>query len=97
MVSGRRWRLGHERRARGIGSHDGPAAAVDLLCRDRWEGNPHSRHHLMRLFTRDFEVLFVEGIPMRSIVTVDRIEFGRVWRKLRAGVGLRTRSLICTC
>ncbi len=63
-----------------------------LICfaGDRWEGNPHSRHHLMRLFTRDFEVLFVEGIPMRSIVTVDRIEFGRVWRKLRAGVGLRT-------
>ena len=34
---------------------------------DVWAGNPHSRHHLMRRLTPEFEVLFVESIPMRSI------------------------------
>jgi glycosyltransferase involved in cell wall biosynthesis len=63
-----------------------------LICfaGDRWHGNPHSRHHLMRRFTRDFEVLFVEGLLMRSISELNRIEVRRVWQKLRAGVGLHT-------
>src|SRR5437764_717431 len=63
-----------------------------LICfaGGRWDGNPHSRHHLMRRFSADFEVLFVENLPMRSIAAVDRTELRRIWRKLRAKVGLRT-------
>ena len=63
-----------------------------LICfaGDRWHGNPHSRHHLMRRFAADFEVLFVEGLSMRSISSLNRTEVGRVWRKLRAGTGLHT-------
>jgi glycosyltransferase involved in cell wall biosynthesis len=63
-----------------------------LICfaGDRWDGNPHSRHHLMRRFAGDFEVLFIESLPMRSLAAVDRGELGRAWRKLRAGSRLRT-------
>jgi glycosyltransferase involved in cell wall biosynthesis len=63
-----------------------------LICfaGDRWDGNPHSRHHLMRRFAGDFEVLFIEGMPMRSLASVDHLELRRAWEKLRAGVRIRT-------
>jgi glycosyltransferase involved in cell wall biosynthesis len=55
-----------------------------------WDGNPHSRHHLMRRFARNgFEVLFVEGVPMRSVVVGERHELRRVLRKLRQRPRLR--------
>ena len=62
-----------------------------LICfaGDAWDGNPHSRHHLMRLLRRDYDVLFVEGLPMRGPMAGDRTELRRIWRKLRAPVGLR--------
>ncbi|MEA2212392.1 MAG: hypothetical protein QOF83_2340 [Solirubrobacteraceae bacterium] len=67
-------------------------SAPVLICfaGDRWDGNPHSRHHLMRRFAGEFEVLFVEGMPMRGLASVDRMELRRAWRKLRAGVRIRT-------
>jgi glycosyltransferase involved in cell wall biosynthesis len=63
-----------------------------LLCfaGDLWDGNPHSRHHLMRRYAERYEVLFVEGVPMRSVARGDRRELRRVWRKLRSGANLRT-------
>lgn len=63
-----------------------------LICfaGDRWDGNPHSRHHLMRRFAGDFEVLFVESLPMRSLASADRYELKRAIRKLRRGMRLRT-------
>jgi glycosyltransferase involved in cell wall biosynthesis len=63
-----------------------------LICfaGDRWDGNPHSRHHLMRRFAGEFEVLFVESLSMRSVATPDRHELRRAWRKVRAGASLRT-------
>ena len=66
-----------------------------LICfaGDRWEGNPHSRHHLMRRFAGEFEVLFIESLPMRSVAGVDRHELVRVWRKLRGRIGVRTVEL----
>ena len=64
-----------------------------LICfaGDVWDGNPHSRHHLMRRFAGRFEVLFVEGVPMRSVARGRRGELRRVLTKLR-GIrgGLRT-------
>lgn len=58
---------------------------------DVWDGNPHSRHHLMRRFAGRFEVLFVEGVPMRSIAPGQRGELGRVLAKVRTiGGELRT-------
>ncbi|GAC1438990.1 MAG: glycosyltransferase family 1 protein [Solirubrobacteraceae bacterium] len=57
---------------------------------DLWDGHPHSRHHLMRRFARDYEILFIEGVPMRSIAGGDRHELRRIWRKLRSSTGLRT-------
>jgi glycosyltransferase involved in cell wall biosynthesis len=44
----------------------------------------------MRRFAGDFEVLFIESLPMRSLAAVDRGELGRAWQKLRAGSRLRT-------
>lgn len=68
-----------------------------LICfaGDRWDGNPHSRHHLMRRYAGEFEVLFIESLPMRSIASVDRGELGRAWRKLRTGIaaGARIRTM----
>jgi O-antigen/teichoic acid export membrane protein/glycosyltransferase involved in cell wall biosynthesis len=63
-----------------------------ILCfaGDVWDGNPHSRHHLMRRFSRSYDVLFVEGIAMRAIAGGDRHEWRRVWRKVRAFRELRT-------
>jgi glycosyltransferase involved in cell wall biosynthesis len=67
-----------------------------LICfaGDRWDGNPHSRHHLMRRFAGDFEVLFVESLPMRPLASVERTELRRAARKLASGLraagGLRT-------
>lgn len=62
-----------------------------LICfaGDEWDGNPHSRHHVMRRLSRDWEVLWIEGVAMRSVAPA-RGEAGRVLRKLRAGSGLRT-------
>jgi glycosyltransferase involved in cell wall biosynthesis len=63
-----------------------------LICfaGDRWDGNPHSRHHLMRRFSVEFEVLFIESLPMRSVATAEPHELRRVLDKLHGGVGLRT-------
>jgi glycosyltransferase involved in cell wall biosynthesis len=63
-----------------------------LLCfaGDLWDGNPHSRHHLMRRYAERYDVLFVESVPMRSLALGGGGELRRIWRKLRAGVGLRT-------
>ena len=63
-----------------------------ILCfaGDLWDGNPHSRHHLMRRYAERYDVLFVEGVPMRSLAFGEGREFRRVWRKLRTGVRLRT-------
>jgi glycosyltransferase involved in cell wall biosynthesis len=44
----------------------------------------------MRRFAGDFEVLFIERLPMRSLAAVDRGELGRAWQKLRAASRLRT-------
>ena len=58
---------------------------------DVWDGNPHSRHHLMRRFAGRFDVLFVEGVPMRSVATGQPGELRRVAAKLRTVRGnLRT-------
>lgn len=58
---------------------------------DVWDGNPHSRHHLMRRYARgDWEVLFVEGVPMRSFTRGDGHELRRAMSKVRAGAGVRT-------
>jgi len=58
---------------------------------DVWDGNPHSRHHLMRRFAGRFEVLFVEGIPMRTVAAGQPGELRRVAAKLRTVPGsLRT-------
>jgi glycosyltransferase involved in cell wall biosynthesis len=58
---------------------------------DVWDGNPHSRHHLMRLFAAGgWEVLFVEGVPMRSVRAGDWHELRRITAKLRTRGGLRT-------
>jgi glycosyltransferase involved in cell wall biosynthesis len=65
-----------------------------LICfaGDRWDGNPHSRHHLMRRFAGEFEVMFIESMPMRSMAATDSLELQRAWRKLRGGVGFRTAA-----
>lgn len=57
---------------------------------DVWDGNPHSRHHLARRLAGEFEVLFIEGVPMRSLAGGDSFELSRALRKLRAGSSLRT-------
>ncbi len=44
----------------------------------------------MRRFAGEFEVLFIESMPMRSLAAVDRGEVGRAWRKVRAGSRLRS-------
>jgi glycosyltransferase involved in cell wall biosynthesis len=63
-----------------------------LLCfaGDAWDGNPHSRHHLMRRFAQSWDVVFVEGVPMRSVARAGRSEWRRVVAKLRARPQLRT-------
>ncbi|HEY8640174.1 MAG TPA: hypothetical protein VIL53_06670, partial [Solirubrobacterales bacterium] len=63
---------------------------VICFAGDIWDANPHSRHHLMRRLAGDWEILFVEGVPMRGIATGDRYELRRIARKLRAGSALRT-------
>jgi len=67
-----------------------PRPVLICFAGDRWDGNPHSRHHLMRRFAGDFEVLFVESLPMRSVSGTDSHELRRVWSKIRGGVRLRT-------
>jgi glycosyltransferase involved in cell wall biosynthesis len=57
---------------------------------DVWDGNPHSRHHLMRRLAPRFDVLFVEGVPMRSVARGDGHELRRVLAKVRQGWSLRT-------
>lgn len=58
---------------------------------DVWDGNPHSRHHLMRRFAQsNWNVLWVEGVPMRSVAAPGRTELRRIAAKLRARSGLRT-------
>jgi glycosyltransferase involved in cell wall biosynthesis len=45
---------------------------------------------MRRFARRGWPVLFVEGVPMRSVARGDRHELSRVLTKLRAGAGLRT-------
>jgi glycosyltransferase involved in cell wall biosynthesis len=63
-----------------------------LICfaGDTWDGNPHSRHHLALRFAERFDVLFVEGVPMRSVTSGDPHEWRRVLEKLKARAQLRT-------
>lgn len=63
-----------------------------LICfaGDSWEGNPHSRHHLTWRFARHMDVLFVEGVPMRSVASGDRHEWRRIASKLAQRSTLRT-------
>ena len=63
--------------------------AIICFAGDIWDANPHSRHHLMRRFARDFDVLFIEAIPMRSLARGEAFELRRALRKLRAGSALR--------
>jgi glycosyltransferase involved in cell wall biosynthesis len=44
----------------------------------------------MRRYAERYDVLFVEGVPMRSLSFGERRELRRVWSKLRTGVSLRT-------
>lgn len=44
----------------------------------------------MRRFSEDWDVVFVEGLPMRSVTLGNGGEAGRVLAKLRASAGLRT-------
>lgn len=44
----------------------------------------------MRRYAERYDVLFVEGVPMRSPALGQGGELRRVWRKLRIGVRLRT-------
>lgn len=62
-----------------------------ILCfaGDVWDGNPHSRHHLMRRLAARWNVLFVEGVPMRSIAP-GKGELRRVRAKLVMRPGYRT-------
>jgi glycosyltransferase involved in cell wall biosynthesis len=64
--------------------------AILCFAGDAWDGNPHSRHHLMRRFAGRWEVLFVEGLPMRALAMDGPAELRRVAAKLRARAGLRT-------
>ena len=78
------------RQPRQCGRADSTRPVILCFAGDVWDGNPHSRHHLMRRFTARWDVLFIEGVPMRSFARADRAELGRVMAKLRARVGLRT-------
>lgn len=67
------------------------APVVICFAGDVWDGNPHSRHHLMRRFAAGaWDVLFIEGVPMRPVSTGDRHELRRILAKLRTRSGLRT-------
>lgn len=59
------------------------------LAGDDWDGNPHSRHHLARQFAREMNVLFVEGVPMRTVARGDGHEWRRLARKVKEKSGLR--------
>jgi glycosyltransferase involved in cell wall biosynthesis len=67
-------------------------ARPTLICfaGDAWDGNPHSRHHLALRFAERFDVLFIEGVPMRSVTTGDPHEWRRIVGKLKARAQLRT-------
>jgi glycosyltransferase involved in cell wall biosynthesis len=63
-----------------------------LICfaGDVWDGNPHSRHHLMRRFAASgWDVLWVEAVAMRSVAGAGGAELRRVRAKLRHPGGLR--------
>lgn len=66
-----------------------PRPVIICFAGDVWDGNPHSRHHLMRRLAGRWDVLFVEGLPMRSVTVRSRGELRRVARKLRGRAGLR--------
>ena len=70
----------------------GASARPLIVCfaGDTWDGNPHSRHHLLRRLVRDYDVLFVESVPMRSVALGGRYEWRRVQARLGAGRALRT-------
>jgi glycosyltransferase involved in cell wall biosynthesis len=44
----------------------------------------------MRRYAKRYDVLFVESVPMRALALGEGGELGRIWRKLRGGVKLRT-------
>jgi glycosyltransferase involved in cell wall biosynthesis len=51
--------------AQGLVTATTPRPVILCFAGDVWDGNPHSRHHLMRRLAAHFDVLFVEGVPMR--------------------------------
>ncbi len=67
------------------------AGAPVIICfaGDVWDGNPHSRHHLMSRLAPKYSVLFIEGVAMRGAVA-DRHEIQRIVAKLRRPRVLRT-------
>jgi glycosyltransferase involved in cell wall biosynthesis len=71
---------------------DPSASRPTLICfaGDAWDGNPHSRHHLTLRFAERFDVLFIEGVPMRSVTSGDPHEWRRIVEKLKARTQLRT-------
>lgn len=69
---------------------DAGRRVIVCFAGDVWDGNPHSRHHLMRRLAPRWDVLFVEGVPMRSLARGDGHEVRRALRKLRSGWSLRT-------
>ena len=64
----------------GKGNRSGSRPVIICFAGDSWDGHPHSRHHLMRRFADDYQVLFVEGVPMRSTLRGDRYAWPRIWR-----------------
>lgn len=73
-----------------IADPNGSRPTLICFAGDTWDGNPHSRHHLTRRFARNMDVLFVEGVPMRSVVHGDHHEWRRIAAKLSHGSSLRT-------
>jgi hypothetical protein len=46
----------------------------------------------MRRFAGEFDVLFIESLPMRAMTGGDRYELRRAWQKLRLGIRVRTAA-----
>jgi glycosyltransferase involved in cell wall biosynthesis len=63
-----------------------------ILCfaGDVWDGNPHSRHYLMRRFAGDYEVIFIEGAFVRRVSQLGGSDWMRLLRKFRPTFSLRT-------
>lgn len=60
------------------------------LAGDQWDGHPHSRHHLMRRFAADWDVLFIESVPMRAPAVASAFDLRHAVRRLAARPLVRT-------